>query len=136
MRSVYPSIATVVGACVVAIALSVGGCKTETGPNNRAPAAKKSATAMPERSAKPEPTVTSAPIPKSEVEAAVNPAKLPPYTGPTGVVQGTVKLKGDEAPEVPLRLPAKCMGAQGTYGRLFREGDKRAAPDVLVAVTG
>jgi len=47
-----------------------------------------------------------------------------------------VRIAGDPAPEVPLTLPASCTGAERTYGRLFREGENRAAADVLIAVTG
>lgn len=140
MRCFSASAATLVGVCAILAAFSVGSCKTNPDPSKstspslsantevRGPAVVRSVT--------PQPTVTSAPIPKSQVEAAVNPTKLPPYDGPTGIVEGTVRMAGDPPPEVELRLPVKCMGAGGTYGRLYRQGDDREAADVLVAVTG
>jgi len=75
-------------------------------------------------------------IPKEDVEAAINARKLPPYDGPTGTIEGIVRVAGDEAPEVSLRLPAACRGAEAMYGRVFREGEDRVVADVLVAVTG
>ena len=134
------SIANMVGVYALGLAMSVGGCKTDSNPSkSSAPAlSKNTKITLPAvgRSAKPEPTVSAAPVPVERVKAAVNPSNSPPYEGPTGAVEGTVRMAGDEPPEVPLRLPPSCTGAKRTYGRLFREGAKRAAADVLVAVTG
>jgi len=139
MRRISAQIAIVVGACTVTLASSVGGCKTESSPTSTAPALSQNTEVKglrPVPQPKPKPTVEGAPIPIEQVEAAVNPTKLPAYTGPTGIIEGTVHIKGDQAPEVPLKLPPACMGAERTYGRLFREGDHRTAADVLIAVTG
>lgn len=140
MRSWTAPIATIVGAFVVLGITAVGGCKTDPDPKNdgRPSLSANTEVSAPiaPRSARPEPTVSAAPIPKAQVEAALNPRKRPAYDGPVGVVEGTIRIKGDAPPEVSLQLPPSCAGAAQTYGRLFREGTNRAAADVLVAVTG
>jgi hypothetical protein len=139
MRRISAQIAIVVGACTVAVASLVGGCKTESNPTSTAPALSRNTQVqgLPKTPPPaPQPTMSGAPIPIEQVEAAVNPTKLPAYTGPTGIIEGTVRIKGDPAPEVPLKIPPACKGAEQTYGRLFREGDNRTAADVLIAVTG
>lgn len=65
----------------------------------------------------------------------VNPTHRAPYSGPTGSLQGVVKLKGDQAPAQDNKYNPGCEGARATYDKLFREGPGRVAPDVLVAVT-
>lgn len=68
----------------------------------------------------------------------MNPRGEPPYSGPTGVVAGTVSVKGDEPPDVPLlgQPPRGCEGARAEFGKLFREGMMRSLADALVTVTG
>ncbi len=116
----------------------VGGCDPKPQPSPVAASA--SSTSIfnmhAARSAVPEPTVSGAPIPIRDVEAALNPNKLAPYDGPTGTIEGTVRMSGDAPSDVTLKLPTACTGAEETYGRLFREGKNRAAADVLIAVTG
>jgi len=53
-------------------------------------------------------------------------------------VFGTITMKGDTAPELPLRAQIKdeCAPAREVYGQLFREGAGRTLADVFVAVTG
>jgi hypothetical protein len=80
-------------------------------------------------------------IPAASVSAAVNPANLPPYTGPTGIVEGTVLVRGPDAPEVPDLNVRNCPAAIDTYGKLFRSGPPRAdglrpLADAVVVVTG
>ncbi len=72
------------------------------------------------------------------MDKAVNPKGEAPYAGATGVVVGTVSIKGDEAPVAELRglPPSGCDGARAEFGRLFREGMMRSLADVLVTVTG
>jgi hypothetical protein len=75
------------------------------------------------------------------VEAYVNPAHLPAYTGPTGSVEGTIHIDGPGAPEVKGIDFGKCPDGARTYGMLFREGPpaadgSRPLPDAVVAVTG
>jgi hypothetical protein len=81
------------------------------------------------------PLASGIPVPASRVEEAVNGRHLAPYAGPTGTVEGTVRVSGDKAPVANLQIPAECGEAMATYGKLFREGSDRALADVLVAVT-
>src|SRR5271166_6078948 len=62
------------------------------------------------------------PIPSASVAAAVNPANLPVYDGPTGIVEGTVAVRGPDAPDVPNLNVHNCPAALDTYGKLFRSG--------------
>ncbi|PIE05996.1 MAG: hypothetical protein CSA75_01835 [Sorangium cellulosum] len=128
------TVATLVGVAAGFLAFSVGGCKSKLASEKRATSSVSSAIAR--SSVKPLPTVSAAPIPKVEVKAAVNPTNLPVYSGPTGIVEGVVRITGDKPTDVPLQLPPACMGAERTYGKIFREGDDRRVADVLVAVTG
>jgi hypothetical protein len=90
----------------------------------------------------PLPTVPAngTPIPTASIEAVVNPAKLPPYNGPTGSVEGTISITGDPSPVVPDQDFHVCPTAEKTYGKLFREGAPtpggRALADAIVAITG
>jgi hypothetical protein len=81
------------------------------------------------------------PIPSASVAAAVNPSNLPPYRGPTGVIEGTVLVRGPDAPEIPDLNVHNCPAALDTYGKLFRTGPARpdgARPlaDAVVVVVG
>jgi hypothetical protein len=81
------------------------------------------------------------PIPSASVEAFVNPQKLPPYSGPTGSVEGTISITGDPSPAVPDQDFHVCPGAEKVYGKLFREGAEvpgggRALADAIIAITG
>ena len=78
-------------------------------------------------------------ISSDRVDAVNNAAKQAVYTGPTGAVEGTITMSGDEAPDLTPyidKIPANCASASSTYGRLFREGPGRVTADVLVAATG
>jgi len=80
-------------------------------------------------------------MPSASVEAVVNPAKLPAYSGPTGSVEGTVFVRGPDAPEVPELDVKSCPAALDTYGKLFRAGAARPdglkpLADAVVVVTG
>jgi hypothetical protein len=81
------------------------------------------------------PLASGIPVPASRVEQAVNGRRLPPYDGPTGTVEGTIRVSGDRAPVDKVGIPANCGEALATYGKLFREGTGRTLADVLVAVT-
>lgn len=80
-------------------------------------------------------------LPTASVASLLNPDQLPPYTGPTGSVEGTISVRGPSAPETPGDF-AKCPDAAATYGRAFREGEpaspggSRWLADAVVAVTG
>ncbi len=134
----HASIAIAVGTFLLCSA-SLVGCKPDASSSRPAPAASEEEIWKrldAPRSAQPQPTISGAPIPVAEAEAILNPTKLPPYKGPSGIVEGTVRISGDPPPDVPLTLPPNCMIAEGTYGRLFREGKDRTLADALVAVTG
>lgn len=77
-------------------------------------------------------------ISAERLEAVNNAKHQPEYRGPTGVVEGTITMGGDEAPDVTAqmdKIPANCSGALSMYGKAFREGPGRVVADVLVAVT-
>jgi len=79
------------------------------------------------------------PIAAERIEAVNNGTKQPVYQGPVGAIEGTVTISGDAPPDMlPFldKIPSDCDVAKQTYGKLFREGPGRTAPDVLVAVTG
>ena len=70
----------------------------------------------------------------------VNPAHLPPYTGPTGSLEGTISVKGDPAPASSVDV-SRCPQTASIYGKTFREGatladGSRQLPDALVVITG
>jgi hypothetical protein len=80
------------------------------------------------------------PVPTAAVEDLVNPERLPPYAGPTGSVEGTIRVTGDPALVVAGDF-SKCGDAEKTWGHAFREGppgEKGARPlaDAIVVVTG
>jgi len=71
----------------------------------------------------------------------VNPKGLPAYSGPTGSVEGRIRVKGPAAPKVDGMEFSRCPEAESSYGHLFREGadlgnGTRALGDAVVAVTG
>lgn len=79
------------------------------------------------------------PVEAGVVHQAVNPAKAPPYAGPSATVFGAVTITGDPAPvlnDIVATIPEECRSAVQVYGRLFREGQGRVVADALVAVTG
>jgi hypothetical protein len=122
----------VAGACAFAGAL--GACHSN--PSEQASATRDAA-------ARPVPTapVNATPLPAASVEAYVNPGHLPPYTGPTGSVEGTIRVDGPASPTMPGVDFSTCPAAAHTYGKVFREGPpgadgSRPLADVLVAVTG
>jgi hypothetical protein len=85
-------------------------------------------------------TLNATPLPTASVAAAVNPDKLPAYTGPTGSVEGTVTVIGDPAPATPQDF-SRCPDAEKIWGHAFREGPRgakgeRPLADAIVVVTG
>jgi hypothetical protein len=80
-------------------------------------------------------------MPRASVEAVVNPSKLPVYSGPIGSVEGTVFVRGPQAPEIPQLDFRNCPAAIDTYSKLFRTGPAREdglrpVADAVVVVTG
>ena len=57
----------------------------------------------------------------------MNPGHATPYTGPTGSVEGTIRIQGPPAPDAEGLNFSFCPDGQGEYGKLFREGP--AGPD-------
>jgi hypothetical protein len=85
-------------------------------------------------------TLNVTPVPTASVEAMVNPDHLPPYQGPTGSVEGTIRVIGDPAPATPSDF-SRCPDAELTWGHAFREGPpepngQRPLADAVVVVTG
>jgi len=82
------------------------------------------------------------PIPMASIEAYVNPGHLPAYDGPTGSIEGTIRVDGPAAPDRKELDFGKCPDAAFVYGKLFREGSvaaldgSRPLADAIVAVTG
>jgi hypothetical protein len=116
---------------------ATGGCSQKSAPaaGSAAPSA-----SAPAASAKPASQIPRpVPLTKEQIEAEVNPTKLPVYSGPTGTVKGNISVKGDKAPDrddVIAQITTKCQSAKQMYGPLFREGMMRSLADVLVTVTG
>lgn len=75
------------------------------------------------------------PLPADQVEAAVNPRKLPPYSGPEGSVAGLITLRGGTPPLAHHNIPMTCGEALSTYERIFRAGPKGELADAVVGVT-
>lgn len=128
------------GVVVLATALGCSRSRTtESGAAASASAPAPSASVAAPRRPKTPGLVNAVPSPDEKIQDKVNPKKLPPYSGPTGRVEGLVTVKGGQAPELPdvvAKIGDKCKVARGVYGRLFREGLMRSAADVLVTVTG
>ncbi|MCL2823518.1 MAG: hypothetical protein FWD57_05950 [Polyangiaceae bacterium] len=80
--------------------------------------------------------IPGTPLRLADIRAAVNGGNLAPYDGPTGAIEGTVRISGDPSPSVALNIDKSCQAASATYGVLFREGAGRVLADTLVAVTG
>lgn len=119
---------------VVAIGLAAA-CRTANdstpapGPSGSAAAGSASSAAPP-----------SFPIPSASVDYVLNPQSLPVYDGPTGSVEGTIRVNGPPAPPVHVDT-SKCPPALDTYGKLFRDGpaDKdgaRPLADAVVVAVG
>jgi hypothetical protein len=83
--------------------------------------------------------VSTIPVPSASVFAALNPGNFPPYSGPTGSIEGDILVKGDEAPAVMGKSFVACPEAAETYQKAFREGPRRAdgartLADAIIAV--
>lgn len=127
-----------VAVAAVAVASSVG-CRGRPGQGGAAAGADGGASA--ELAARPDAAPNALPIPTASVEAAVNPEKLPTYYGPTGSIEGTIFVKGPDAPDVPAVDVRTCPAAIDTYGKLFRAGPANGAglrplADAVVMVKG
>ena len=114
------------------------GCAHRDSPSATLPESSSAPVAVADAAALPESNMA---IPRDLIEATLNPGHLPPYSGPTGSVEGTITVIGPPSPDVKLD-GAKCPAAVDTFGKLFREGTPtepngpRALADAVVAATG
>ena len=142
-RFLFSSPPMLVRSTVFAIAVgttALAACRTEPSPSTQTGPATSLAAADAGKPKKVGP-VDELPIPSAMVDETVNPEKLPPYKGPTGVIEGTVYVTGDPAPPVMGKSFDKCREGEAFYAKTFREGPtldggKRTLADAIVAVTG
>ena len=126
---------------VVPFFVCLGGCRTSTDAARSAgvDSATKPASSAPAPSSGASADVF--PLPPETVQAVVNPQGLPVYNGPTGSVEGTIRVVGPPAPPEHVDV-TRCPAAIDTYGKLFREGvpstpgGPRALPDAVVVAVG
>lgn len=75
----------------------------------------------------------------SVIASYLNPGNLPAYTGATGILEGTVYVRGPAAPALDPPAKSSCKNVRDY--RLFREGPadadgRRPLADAVVGVTG
>lgn len=111
---------------------------TAAPPSTPAPVVSSAAATATATAAAPVDVVVGIPYPADKIGKVVNPKNVARYSGPTGTLRGTVRIKGDPPPDVAVALPkGPCRGeAAATHGKLFRVGQDGALADALVAVTG
>lgn len=141
MTAKLPLFAIAVGSAALGLALAA--CHDQPGSTGPGPApSENAADATPLASAHDASApINALPVPTFKVDESVNPAHLPPYKGPTGVVEGTITVSGPAAPVAMGKSFEKCPAAEKTYGHAFREGPplpdgKRALADAMVVITG
>jgi hypothetical protein len=122
-----------VATAFIVLAAPMAGCRSSSNEPEKASAKPQGPT--------PSTPMNVTPLPAASIDAVVNPKHLPPYTGPTGSVEGTIRIDGPAAREVPGQDFTKCPDGERMYGREFREGPpqadgSRALPDAVVGVTG
>lgn len=75
------------------------------------------------------------PLGDEVLQRILNPSKATEYTGPTGVVEGTITVKGDPpAMRTFQTLPKECEVAKAIHAPAYRAGPKNELADVLVGV--
>lgn len=122
------------GIALALTAFAIGGCRgcaKDDAGGDAAPG---------EEALGPNEPVNATPFPNERILEAVNPESLPIYAGPTGVVEGTVFVRGDPALDTKIDF-SRCPAGEVTYGKTFREGPPRAdgsrpLADALVVITG
>lgn len=80
------------------------------------------------------------PVPTEKVAKMLNPDNLPTYSGPTGSVEGIVRVVGESAAVVTNDF-SRCPDSAKTWGHSFREGPANSAgarplADAVVVATG
>lgn len=78
------------------------------------------------------------PLTDAQIAKMVNPTNATEYTGPTGIIEGTITVKGDPpAMKSFMALPKECeASAKAIYAPTYRAGPKNELADALVAVIG
>ncbi|HEX3769586.1 MAG TPA: carboxypeptidase-like regulatory domain-containing protein [Polyangiaceae bacterium] len=124
----------------VAAASMISGCSRHVAPSaGEAPPASASVASTMDGAVPDAASEITSPIPKEVVEKMLNPNHLPAYTGKTGSVEGTIFVKGEDAPDEKVDT-TQCHAALDTYGKFFREGPPNAdglrplADAVIIAV--
>lgn len=75
------------------------------------------------------------PLTDVQLDKLMNPSGATEYSGPTGTIEGTVRVKGD-APALRAfqAMPKGCEKATGVYAPVYRAGPKGELADALVGV--
>lgn len=129
-------------ACLGLVACKEGPPKLEGGPTpTAAPVASEEAPELgqaPSPKTSVEPPSEKFPLSDQQIAQIVNPGNATEYTGPTGVVEGTITVKGDApAMRTFMTLPKDCViSANSIYAPAYRAGPKGELADALVAVIG
>jgi len=92
---------------------------------------------MPKANVKPEPPPPPEKFPLGDevLQKILNPSAATEYTGPTGVVEGTITVKGDPpAMKTFQTLPKECEPAKAIYAPAYRAGPKAELADALIGV--
>jgi hypothetical protein len=83
----------------------------------------------------PPPPEDKFPLDDKAIDAVVNPSHATEYTGPTGAVEGVVKVTGDAPRQRKfMPLPKPCDSAIPVHGPDYRAGAHGELADALVAV--
>lgn len=143
MKARLPAAASALALALATVGLAA--CRSSESAKASGPAASASAaggegtTAPAPSAAAPAKPVEAAPgavsIPRERLDAVLNPRGAAPYEGPVGVVEGTVVIRGAQAPKLDVAIPRGCGDALASYTKLFREGTGRTLADALVTVT-
>jgi hypothetical protein len=125
-------------ATLLAAAGAIGACKANSGGAEAGAAG--SGVAAASVSAAPAGSVVTLsggiPLPADAIAHVLNPDGRAEYKGPTGAVEGVVRVKGSPPPDRPgRRPPLGCGEAHGMYEKLFRVGKGGALADAIVGVT-
>lgn len=131
-------------ASLVAPLAALAGCKetppTLTGPATGSSGSAGSATPITALSVVPPPVDEDKdkfPLDDKQIQAIVNPSGATEYTGPTGAVEGTIRVKGDPpATKSFMQLPSGCASAVPIHAPAYRAGEKGELADTLVSVIG
>ncbi len=138
MASTRRSIGAGVALALVSL-LSAGCPRSRTSESGAAAASSASSVAsirpLPPAPTSPPPPDDKFPLDEAAIDAIVNPSHATEYTGPTGVVEGVVRVTGDPARMRQfIPLPKPCEAAVPIHGPDYRAGPGGELADALVAV--